>query len=139
MKNERGQTLIEFALIVPMIALCLFGMIYGALIFVDYLDFSNQARTIARKYAVMNEDDRKEQFDTTPKEISQFASFYKVEQTVYLEKENETDKDPVDVVVKITFKRDNESLPNVLKWVGFPPEEIRPIKYKMKLEYKTGS
>lgn len=135
MEKQRGQTLVEFALVMPMIALFIFGMIYGALIFVDYMDFSNQARTIARQVAVMDEDTRKTQFNKTPQIIGNFASFYNVTQTITLEKENDTDKYPVDVLVKIDFTRDNKDLPNVLKWVGFPPETIRPIRYRMKLEY----
>lgn len=138
MKRQGGQTLVEFALVMPMLALFIFGMIYGALIFVDYMDFSNQARTIARRIAVMNEDDRDKQFKENPtKENGKFASFYNVTQTVTLEKENATDEYPVDVLVKIEFTRDNEDLPNILKLVGFPPETIRSIEYRMKLEYHT--
>lgn len=135
MKRQRGQTLVEFALVMPMLALFIFGMIYGALIFVDYMDFSNQARALARQVAVMDEDYREDLFDETPQRIGNFASFYNVTQTITLEKENATDEYPVDVLVKIDFTRNNKDLPNVLKWVGFPPETIRPIKYKMKLEY----
>ena len=126
----------EFALVMPMIALFIFGMIYGALIFVDYMDFSNQARTVARQVAVMDEEKRSAEFDATPQEISKFASFYNVTRKVSLVT-NEGETKPADVLVEIDFTRNNEDLPNVLKWIGFPPETIRPIIYKMKLEYKN--
>jgi Flp pilus assembly protein TadG len=134
MKRQKGQTLVEFALVMPMIALFIFGMIYGALIFVDYMDFSNEARTIARQVAVMDEDDRTNAFTATPQKIRTFASFYNVTRKVSLVT-NEGETKPADVLVEIDFTRNNEDLPNVLKWVGFPPETIRPIKYRMKLEY----
>ena len=136
MEKQRGQTLVEFALVMPMIALFIFGMIYGALIFVDYMDFSNQARTIARQVAVMDEEKRSAEFDATLQEISKFASFYNVTRKVSLVT-NEGETKPADVLVEIDFTRDNKDLPNVLKWIGFPPETIRPIKYRMKLEYKN--
>lgn len=52
MTRQRGQALVEFALITPLMFLMVFGLIYGAVIFVDYLNFSNDARTVARRIAV---------------------------------------------------------------------------------------
>lgn len=107
----------------------------------DYLNFSNDARTVARKIAVMDEDERKETFSVSENGVTsyskayetKFASFYNVTRTVSLSPVNSTK--PVDVVVTVNFERNNADLPNVLKWVGFPPEKVRPIEYHMKLEY----
>lgn len=141
MTKQRGQALIEFALMTPLICLMIFGMIYGAVIFMDYLNFSNDARTVARQYAVMSEEDRNNQFADSSGDgatynktyENKFASFYNVTRTISLEPVDS----PVDVVVKVDFVRSNNDLPNVLRWIGFPPEKIRPIEYRMKLEYKN--
>ena len=60
MARQRGQALIEFALMAPMIFLFIFGMIYGAAIFMDYLNFSNDARTVARNIAVTTNETTRE-------------------------------------------------------------------------------
>lgn len=143
MTKQRGQAIVEFAFMTPLLFLFIFGMIYGALIFMDYLDFSNQARTEARKIAVMDQEKRKEKFAKSADDgtssyskayETKFASFYQVTQTISLDPAN-SDK-PTDVVVRVDFTRDNSDLPNVLRLTGFPPETIRPIEYRMKLEYR---
>lgn len=112
----------------------------------DYLNFSNDARTVARQIAVMDEDDRKEQFAESSEDgassyskvyTSKFASFYNVTRTISFEPAD-SDK-PNDVVVTVNFERDNKDLPWVLYKMGFPPEKIRPIEYHMKLEYRNKS
>ena len=160
MKRQRGQTMIEFALMLPFMALFIFGMIYGGAMFMEYLNFSNNARQIAREVSVLaNEEER----DNIIKSYSEegkdgektFPHFYKAIRTISYTYEKREKKDaegnvvtdpetgetvyedkPVDVVVTVTFTRENKDLPNVLKWVGFPPKEIKPIVYRMRLEQK---
>lgn len=112
----------------------------------DYLNFSNDARTVARQIAVMDEDDRKEKFAESAEEGTtsyskvyekEFASFYHVTRTISLDPANS--EKPEDVIVTVNFERDNKDLPWVLYKMGFPPEKIRPIKYRMKLEYRNKS
>jgi Flp pilus assembly protein TadG len=139
MTKQRGQALIEFAFMIPLIALFIFGMIYGAVIFMDYLNFSNDARTIARRIAVTTETTKRqemvESYNTPSK--SKFASFYNVTRNVYFVDEDENIvtnlDDSVDVMVMVNFDRDNKDLPWVLYKTGFPPKHFA-IKYTMKLE-----
>ena len=159
MKRQRGQTMIEFALMFPFMALFIFGMIYGGAMFMEYLNFSNNARQIAREISVLdNIDKRKDIIKSYSKEGKvgerTFTSFYEATRAIYFKDKddkkityNESGKlayadntnpegaiTPVDVVVEVTFERNNADLPNVLKWVGFPPETINPIIYRMRLE-----
>ena len=156
--------MIEFALVFPMLALFIFGMIYGALLFWDYLNFSNDARTVARTVAVAPQDIRDKRVkDYNAEKSYDYSSFYTVKRTVYYVEtagktvtldvdgdgkytytipptaEGETatpvsQDDLKEVLVTVTFERDNKDLPPILQDLGFPPETIKPIEYKMKLE-----
>ena len=142
MKRQRGQTMIEFALMLPFMALFIFGMIYGGAMFMEYLDFSNQARQIARDIAVLDSEEKRADLIDNYKETAKFTRFYNMERTIYFVDENDNIVDASDgynVRVMVTFTRDNKDLPNILKWVGFPPETINPIVYYMKLEKKSSS
>ena len=140
MKLQRGQTMIEFALMLPFMALFIFGMIYGGAMFMEYLDFSNQARQIARDIAVLDSEDKRAALIDSYKETAKFTRFYNMERTIHFVDENDNIVEPSEgynVRVMVTFTRENKDLPNILKWVGFPPETINPIVYYMKLEKKT--
>ena len=166
MKLQRGQTLVEFALILPFMALFIFGMIYGGAMFMEYLNFSNDARQIAREVSVLaNADDRENIIESYSDEKTagekNFSRFYKVKRKIYFTYEQQEKKDaagnvvkdpktdetvyedntnnPIDVVVEVTFQRDNTDLPWVLYTIGFPPKEINPIVYRMRLEKKPSN
>ncbi len=51
-KSERGQTMVEFALAMPVLCLVLFGIIQFGVLFNDYLSLTDAARVGARKGAV---------------------------------------------------------------------------------------
>ena len=58
LQNENGQALTEFAVIIPMLALVLFGVIQFGIVFNNYLTVTDAARAGARKGAVsINEAD----------------------------------------------------------------------------------
>jgi len=60
MKNERGQTMTEFALILPILLVLLFGIVQFGVIFNNYVTLTDAARTASRKGAVSrNESDPK--------------------------------------------------------------------------------
>jgi Flp pilus assembly protein TadG len=52
MKNERGQTMTEFALILPILLVLLFGIVQFGVIFNNYVTLTDAARTASRKGAV---------------------------------------------------------------------------------------
>ena len=51
--KHKGQAIIEFALVTPLLFLIIFGFIYLAMFLVDYTTLNNIARNVARK-AVIN-------------------------------------------------------------------------------------
>lgn len=52
MKRQRGQVIVEFALILPLFLLMIFGIIYSGMLFYDYSTLSNVARSAAREAAI---------------------------------------------------------------------------------------
>lgn len=54
-RNERGQTMVEFALVLPILALLLFGVIQFGIAFNNYITITDAARAAARKAAVSRE------------------------------------------------------------------------------------
>ena len=51
-RNERGQTMTEFALVLPILALLLFGVIQFGITFNNYITVTDAVRAGARKGAV---------------------------------------------------------------------------------------
>ena len=52
LRNERGQTLTEFAIVLPILALLLFGVIQFGIAFNNYITLTDAVRAGARKGAV---------------------------------------------------------------------------------------
>lgn len=130
MRKQHGQSLVEFALIIPMFTLFLFGLIYGGIMFRDFLDFSNEARTVARQIAVASDN-------STPSReqlITNWTNAAERDYGIYKVKLLPTE-DNGDVLVTVTFTMKNETgIPSVLaNNFDFPPKEFT-LKYRMKLE-----
>ncbi len=51
-RSEDGQTLVEFALVLPLIAILLFGVIQFGIVFNNYLTLTDAVRAGARRAAV---------------------------------------------------------------------------------------
>jgi len=51
-RNERGQTMVEFALVVPILCVVLFGILQFGALYNDYVTLTDAARVGARKAAV---------------------------------------------------------------------------------------
>jgi Flp pilus assembly protein TadG len=51
-KNERGQTMTEFAFVLPILLVLLFGIIQFGIIFNNYVTLTDAARAASRKGAV---------------------------------------------------------------------------------------
>lgn len=52
MKRQRGQAVVEFALVLPFFLMLLFGILLSGLLFADYMTLSNVARSSAREAAL---------------------------------------------------------------------------------------
>ena len=51
MKKEKGQALVEIALVIPLLFLLVFGIIYSGMLFHDYSQLNNVVRQAARERA----------------------------------------------------------------------------------------
>ena len=65
MKKQKGQTLVEFTLVLPIFLLLIFGLIYSGMLFYDYSTLSNIARSAARERAITVQ-----KTDSTPSGLS---------------------------------------------------------------------
>ena len=52
LKNERGQTMVEFALALPLICILLFGVVQFGIVYNNYITLTDAVRAGARKAAV---------------------------------------------------------------------------------------
>jgi Flp pilus assembly protein TadG len=55
-RNEQGQTMTEFALVLPILALLLFAVIQFGIVFNNYVTLTDATRAGARKAAVSRQD-----------------------------------------------------------------------------------
>lgn len=153
MKRQRGQSVVEFAFIAPLVFLMVFAAIYGGIMFMDFMNFSNDARRLARELAVITDSTQRDaRIASYNKDAnSKFASFYNVvrkvsytyptkTETVDGEEKvvEDTTQNPTDVVVTVTFNRDNKDLPFIVYLVNFPPQNFA-LRYQMKIEEVASS
>jgi Flp pilus assembly protein TadG len=54
-KNERGQTMTEFAMVLPLLVVLLFGVIQFGIAFNNYVSLTDAVRAASRKAAVSRE------------------------------------------------------------------------------------
>ena len=52
MNKSKGQSLVEFALVLPCFLFLIFALIYSGMLFYDYSTLSNIARSVARERAI---------------------------------------------------------------------------------------
>jgi Flp pilus assembly protein TadG len=60
-RNEQGQTMTEFALVLPVLALILFAVIQFGIVFNNYVTLTDATRAGARKAAVSRQDSNHDQ------------------------------------------------------------------------------
>lgn len=138
MKRQRGQSALEFALMAPLILLIVFGAIYGGIMFMQFLNYSNEARTIARQIAVApatsdteGEKSKREQLIERYNSDVGELGIYNVSVTTVLLKDNavtaNNSTDAEEVSVRFEFDHGKE-FP-----FGFPPRHFA-ASYRMQVE-----
>lgn len=135
MSRQKGQSLIEFALIIPFFFAMCFGMIYGGIMFLDYLQYNNASRAVARMISLTIDEEKRNDFATdfennTSEYIHQLTNLYKAKPKVFPKPLTNVS----DVTVTVEFERNEENLPAVLNWINFPPKNLNPIRIVMPLE-----
>jgi Flp pilus assembly protein TadG len=54
-RDERGQTMAEFAIVLPILVVCLFGIVQFGILFNNYLTLTDAVRAGAREAAVVRD------------------------------------------------------------------------------------
>ena len=136
MKKRKGQSVVEFALVLPLFLLIMFGVIYTGMLFHDYITLSNIARTSAREAAVTAKDEYGTIATHYEGQLDELmTSFYK-----------KADSNPI-VIVPVDHGKDTEGVQTTinmqLKANGFFLDMILPktfgVRYYMKKEPYTSS
>ncbi|MBR2216252.1 MAG: pilus assembly protein [Selenomonadaceae bacterium] len=135
--GQKAQSLVEFALIVPLFLLFATGVIYNGLAYAEYLQYNNVARTVARDIAVAKSAEARKAIVTDLATLDEDTreryaipnKFYQPTITVEFEPNDNgsTDNDAKYVTIKISLEQAAEDKIDVL--VG-----MKPISYTMRLE-----
>ena len=111
MKIQKGQSLVEFALVVPFFLLLIFGLIYSGMLFHDYSSLSNAARSAAREAALIEGHNQTDYDDIrnfySRKGSITLTSLYKTQSFTITKGIN--DDNPNEVYVKLTMRRTPDS------------------------------
>ena len=146
MNNQKGQSLIEFALIVPMLIFLFLAILYMGITFLDYTQYNNAARDAARDISLIQTStlraDIVEEINQQDSErLSRYASaltdLYTPTWNAKFVDEDGNDAleaDAADVQVTIELKLTGVTTGSFLKSWDVLPDELKPIVYKMKLE-----
>lgn len=126
MRKQKGQSVVEFSVMMPLILLCMLGLIYGGFTYADYLQYNNAVRDAARDIAVAQEDQRQgivaglnsNSKETVSKYVTTLPSFYKATFHAKLEEEY--------VEVRVDFKSN-------IGWAVMP-DEFSTNPFTMQLE-----
>ncbi len=143
MKKQRGQVIIEFALILPLFLLMIFGLIYSGMLFYDYSTLSNVARSAAREAAItqtVTENDSTitgHYYNASTKKFQGglITSLYVPKQDdgfkIHLgDQSDATKKDDIEVTIAMQL---NTSLP----WIEIVLPQEFTIRYHMRKDVKS--
>ena len=135
MFKQRGQALVEFAVIVPLFFTMFFAALYGGILFMDYLQFNNAARGVARAIAISDSDTRTKLADDFKNKegfyFKQLTGLYSPVPSVEFINDNQ------DVQVTIDLTLNNDKVPGLLTKLNFPPKNLKLIQVVMPIEIKT--
>lgn len=150
MARQKGQSMVEFVLAVPILMLLVFGMIYGALIYADYLQYNNAIRDVARDIAIQAGENRDQLAsdlnNQVPSVVSRYVhpisnlNLYKGTFSVQPLDKNRTrvasftSEEAVEVEVRVDFEKQSAGgvVPAFAR--GVLPKQLNSIKYTMRLE-----
>lgn len=142
MHKQRGQAMVEFAFIVPFLIFLFLALVYGGLLFMDYIQYNNAARAIARAAAFEAADfEEGENFDDSDKakfaaeKFNPLTSLYTA-QISDLKMNKSPDGSTVSVTIALTRNKDLKLFQFLTddEDIQFPPKNLKPITYTMPIE-----
>ena len=128
MRKQKGQAIVEFALVLPLFLMLVFGIIYTGLLYSDYLTLSNLARESARVASIEGADVAQTVFQDTERHPALLTKLYTLESINIIETQiaaSETNEDSNNdsVQVTLTVRRD-ASVPALVEF-------MLPERYKI--------
>lgn len=120
MRFQKGQSIVEFALILPLFLLFLFGIVYFLMVFLDYMTLSTVARNSAREAAVANAEEYADHYQVIrnrytnqelPVDLYDWKNDFKID---YQEPQKNEEHGNVIVTINAKFKDDTSWLPEIL-------------------------
>lgn len=139
MNWQKGQSVVEFALVIPFFLILVFGVIYSGLAYADYIQYNNAARDAARDIAVQTDTNERRRLadglssashDVLGRYVNPMTSLYGA--TFQVSWVNDaganaaSPDDAVAVTVQASFVRQTE--------VSFLPQTLPTVHYTMRLE-----
>lgn len=121
---QKGQSTVEFAFVVPFLVFLFLALVYGGMLFMDYIQYNNAARAIARDVAFSqneNTEALKERY------FNPLTSLY---QPVL--EPPAIDEETKQVTVTISLTRTVNL--GFFDEIGFPPAKLKDIVYTMPIE-----
>ena len=152
--KEKGQGLVEFAIIVPFLMALSIAIIYLGALFLDYTQYNNAARDAARDISLQTGTDtnaatlRKTlatkindgDATTLARYATPMTSLYGAKWKVQFYKDsalqNDNPNSATDVEVIIYLTLDKQAGGLLAEW-GVLPQELKPIVFRMALERVT--
>lgn len=105
MRFQRGQSIVEFALVLPLFLLFTFSIIYFGCVFADYVTLGTIARSSARAAVVLQQEDAAKQQN----DYQKIRDGFKAQQLPFdIYEWNPSDKNDFD----IQYKNPTDSAPN---------------------------
>ena len=144
--KQKGQALVEFAVILPMLMFLTLSIIYGGAMFADFIQYNNAARDVARDISLKQSVDsratiiqniNKEGSELWKNYASPLTGLYNPTMHVAFadsagNTNGVTEDNAEDIEVTITLERTVKFSSAFEKFMVFP-DKI-PIVYKMKIE-----
>lgn len=132
MLKQKGQAMVEFSFVlIFFFFFLLIPAIYGSFLFIDYSNYNNAARGIARAIAISDSAEEKQRLksDFENRQSAYFKSF-----TSLYSATPEVTIDDQNVQVEISLTRDEEKIPSIVKKLNFPPKNVKLVQVVMPIE-----
>lgn len=132
MSKQKGQAMVEFALIVPGLIFLFLALLYGGILFMDYLQYNNAARAIARDVAFADSSETINKDALAKKYFNALTNLYTPTLETPERITDPTTKELKEVKVTIHLKRAVNL--GLFDKIHFPPKNLVPIVYIMPVE-----
>ena len=120
MKFQKGQLLVEFAIVLPLFLLFMFSIIYFSMVFLDYMTLNTVARNSAREAAVANAAEYANDYEVVrshylnqelPVDLYDWKNDFKI---YYQEPKKNEEHGNIIVTIDAKFKDDTSWLPEII-------------------------